>query len=353
MGTSIGIQGLGVYLPPEVRRNDWWTPETIARWKSDRPPGPPPEPRTDGERRVLRAMQAQALDPFRGAVERHVMPAEMSLLDMEERAARTALARAGIAPGEIDLLLTNTVVPEFLLGNPATSLHQRLGLPRACFSMHTDVVSHTFMMQLHLAEAMIGAGHARCALIVQSCAPSRLLEADGPMAPFFGDVATAAVVGRTASGRGIEAAVHVTDGRFPRYLIASVPNLRWYDEGRAMIHIADPGQTQQVLLELADAYEQAVDAALAKASWTRADVDFFCIHQGAPWVGAVMREHLGLSAARSLDTFARTGYVFASSQPIGLALAEEQGLLREGDRVLLLGGGPGITYGVTVLRWGA
>src|SRR5213075_272255 len=166
--------GLGVYLPPEVRRNDWWPADVVARWVDARRRGPRPqvpEPITEGARRVIRAMSEQSVDPFQSTVERRVMPPGMSAHDMEEQAARTAIDRAGVDAGAIDLLLTQTIVPDCLVGNPACILHQRLGLQRSCFSMHTDVSSSAFLMQLTLSDAMIRAGQARCALLVQSCMP--------------------------------------------------------------------------------------------------------------------------------------------------------------------------------------
>lgn len=281
------------------------------------------------------------------------MPSDMSVFDMEEYAARAAIARAGIDFRDIDLLLTNTVGLDHLLGNPACTLHQRLGLDMSCFSMHSDVPSYAFMMQLTLAEAMISAGRARCALLVQSCAPSRLLDMNDALAPYFGDAATAAVVGRVSEGRGIEASVHFTDGRYPRTLIASVPGARWYDEGRAVLHVGDAQQARRVFLETVDVCKKSVDAVLAKASRTREEIRFLCIQQGTPWLRAVAQEYLELPAARSIETFSQTGYVFASAQPVGLALAEQQGLLCEDDLVVLTGGGPGVTYGAILIRWGA
>jgi 3-oxoacyl-[acyl-carrier-protein] synthase-3 len=354
MSTNVGIRGLGVYLPPEVRRNDWWGPEQVSRWmEKRRTAGPAPRPSTDGERRVIEAMSAQMRDPFRGAVARHIMPADMSSLDMEERAARAAVARAGVELHDVDLLLTNTIVPEYLLGNPACRLHDRLALKKSCFSMHSDVPGHAFMMQLTLAEAMIGAGHARCALLVQSCATSRLLDMDDELAPYFGDAATAAVVGRVSDGLGIQSSVHFTDGRYPQMLVAGVPGARWYDEGRVVLYHDDARQTQRAFLGIADTCKESLDAVLASASRTYAEVDFFCIHQGTPWVRPVVQEHLGLTSARSVETFAHTGYVFGSAQPLALALAEEQGLIHPRDLVVLLGAGSGVTYGATAIRWGA
>jgi 3-oxoacyl-[acyl-carrier-protein] synthase-3 len=355
MGSKVGILGLGVYLPPEIRRNDWWPSEVVERWTEAQRGTPKPSLPSDlseGTRRVLHALSKQALDPFRSTVQRHVIPDTMTVIDMEERAALAALERARVRRDEIDLLLTYTFAPDHLLANPACLLHHRLALPRACFSMHTDASSFAFMMQLTLAEAMIRVGRARRALLVQSCIPSRLLDMEDAISPSFGDAATAVVVGPVSDARGIEASVSYTDGTHPRSLIASVPGGTWYAAGRAVLHEGDPTQAQQVFLSSADAFKESVDAVLASSSYAHRDVDFFCIHQGAPWLRQVVQEYVGLSTARSVETYAQTGYVFASTLPAALAFAQEQQVLADGDLVVLAAGGPGTTYGATLLRWG-
>src|SRR5512140_337696 len=104
--SNVGILGVGMFLPTEVRQNDWWSAELVASWMERRRKAPPPEPpRTEGEARVLAAMKDQALDPFQGAVERRVIARGATVLDMETAAAREAIERSGIAPREIDLLL--------------------------------------------------------------------------------------------------------------------------------------------------------------------------------------------------------------------------------------------------------
>src|SRR5437762_10896594 len=109
---------------------------------------------------------------------------------MELAASEEAIARAEVDRGSIDLLLTNTSVPEYLLSSTACLLHHRLGLHRRCFTLQVDAVSNSFQMQLALAERMIAAGRARCALLVQSCSVLRLVDPKAPIAPLFGDAAT-------------------------------------------------------------------------------------------------------------------------------------------------------------------
>ena len=352
---SVGILGIGMYLPEEIRRNDWWPESVVAGWMAKRPAGPPPSPSgpvSAGAALVMKAMAEQAVDPFQGAVERHVMPPDMSVFDMEERAARMAIERSGIDPQQIGLLMTHTVVPEYLLGNPACILHQRLGLAKECFTTDTGAATYAFMMQLTLAETMLASGRARYALLVQSCGASRLLDAEDPVSPLFGDGATAVVVGPVANELGVLSSVHYTDSRYPRTLIASVRGGTWYDEGRAVLHVADPVQLRDVFLGTADVCKESIEAALAKSGHAAKDVDFFCIHQGTPWLRRIVQDHAGLGGARSVETFALTGYLFAAVLPAGLFVAERDGLLRQNALVVLAGGGPGQTYGAAVLRWG-
>ena len=293
-------------------------------------------------------MAKQAPDPFAGVSERRVMPAEMTLLDMEEMASRMALEQAGIAASEVTLLLTNRTVPDVLLSNPACGLHARLGLPHECLSTHLDVATHSFMMQLSLAEGMIAAGRARYALLVQSCAPSRLIAADDPISPNFGDAATAVLVGRVPAAAGILASVMYTDGRYPTTLVASVPGAPWYT-GASRLHIADPRQMGAVFLGTADACSLSIATALTRADRRPSDVDFLFVHQGTTWLREVVQSVSGLDRARSIETHAATGYIFASTIPA--AIHHARTTLNPGNLVVLVGGGPGQTYGATVLSW--
>lgn len=354
--TNIGILGLGMYLPPEIRTNAWWPEHVVAGWMEQRRTAPPPPPAASapspGVARVLAAMASQAVDPYQGAVARHVVPDGMTHLDMETLASRDAIERAGIDPSQIDLVLVTTLCPDYLGSNLACALHHRLELPTAGFAMQTDAAQYSILMQLTLAEAMIKAGRARTALLVQSSISSRLIDPADPISPLFGDGATAVVVGPVGSDRGLLSSVHRVEGTSPRMLIASVPGGTLLDEGRVRLHIGDPVAMRDVLLRTADVCKESIDAALAAAGLTTEDVDFLCLHQGTPWLRQIVHEHAGLTRARSFDTFERTAHLHAALIPSKLVAAEREQRLAAGDLVVLVGGGTGQAYGATVMRWG-
>jgi 3-oxoacyl-[acyl-carrier-protein] synthase III len=355
MRTNVGIVAIGMHMPGDVRRNDWWPADLVARWTEQRLAAPSralPAQLTEGSKRVLHAMAELADDPFQGAVERRVLAPDVTVLDMEEQAARAAIARSGIDPAEIDLLLTHSVVPDYQMANPASFLHHRLGMSKTCLSMYTEATAYSVFGQLALAEAMIAVGRAKYALLVQSSVATRLIDKEDPGSVLVGDGATALVLGPVSAGRGLLSAAHYTEGRYPESLIMSVRNGRWFDDGRVRLHVGDWQQMYEAFLRAADMCKEGVDAALAKSGHRISDIDFLCVSQGNAWLSRVVHEHIGVREVNPIDTFSRFGYLSTVMLPAALYVAEQEGRLADGDLVALTGGGTGMTYGGMMLRWG-
>ncbi len=357
MSVGVGILGIGAYLPPQLRRNDWWPPSLVATWMEERARAigglrAAPVPASEGAQRIRAAMLELGADPFQGSVERRIMGAEQTSYDLEEAAARDAIGRAGIAASEIDLVLTYTLVPEYLANNSACVLHGRLGLGARCFTMQVDATAFSFLAQLTLARQLIAGGTAHTALLVQSCGVSRLLDHTDSRSPLFGDAATAVVLGRVGAGRGWIGEAHRTDSSHPFWLAASPRGKAWYADGTAVLHAPDPIGSAGVFLAIADQARDAATEVLATTGTRAADVAFFASHQAMPWIRPIAQEWAGVPDARSCDTYAETGSLFAANVPLVLRRAEDQQLLGDGDLVMMFGGGTGVTYGATLVRWG-
>jgi 3-oxoacyl-[acyl-carrier-protein] synthase III len=351
MTPRVGILGVGAFLPPLERRNDWWPESTVAAWQQPVRPGDPPADATPAEARVIAALQRERADPFQGVEVRHVMASDMTATDMEVEAALAALARAGRRSEDVDLLLSHTAVPEVLMSNPACALHARLELPPSCPAWQLDASSYSFLAQLTLAESMVASSRASCVLLVQSCAASRLLDPSSALSVAFGDGATAVVVAEVPAPAGILASAHRTDGRWGRTLVASVPSGRWYDDGRAVLHVADPAAAREVFMSTVDRGKEVVDAVLASAGHAAEEVEFFGVHQGAQWLAQIARQGMGVTRAKMADVFPRTGHMFSASIPLTLHRGLADGAIKPGTLVLLFGGGTGMTYGASLMRW--
>ena len=362
MNDNVGIISVGVYLPDEVRTNDFW-PAAIAsswlqKWQEKLPAmsgwyADDEEARSSGTAQVLQALMEIKNDPFQGSKERRVAPPDMPSSEMETRAARDAIARAGLTAADIDMLVAYSSVPDFLTTPNACAVHRALGLPERCFTFSLEAACNSFLTQLSLAEKMIRSGQARHALLVQSSNFTRLIPREYSPSPMFGDGATAVLIGPVAAGAGILGQSHRTNGRLHDALATGVPGKRWYDEGRCVFYANNLDLAREQIVVVADHSRQVIHEALAAASLAPSDVDFYAPHQGTAWLRQVTQKFCGLERARYTDTFPFAASLSAANIPLVLATAQRENNLRSGDVVAMFGGGAGETWSSIVLRWGA
>ncbi|MBL8627324.1 MAG: hypothetical protein JNK64_38930 [Myxococcales bacterium] len=353
---AVGILGLGVHLPPEIRTNAWWPRDAVDRWRermalrATLPDLPPDAPA--GVRATIDAMARYADDPFRGAVTRRVMTPPATTTDMEAAAARAALEDAGIAATDVDVLLTQTPVPERLMVNEACPTHHALGLRRSCLAFGTEAACNGFAVHAELAAALIAAGRARHVLSVHSSAITRVHGPTEPHSAWWGDGAAAVLWGPVRAGRGLLATQHNVDGTACDALVLGVPERRWWEAGEVTTHAVDREHTRAMLLTLIERGRAAIAAALAASEVAPADVRFFAPHQGTIWLGETCRVHAGLSAARTITTFPETANMNSVNVPYVLWRGREAGWLGDDDVAVTFAGGLGETWSSTVIRWG-
>ncbi len=352
----IGIHAIGVYLPEEIRSNDYWSAKTVAGWKSRGTRGLQPDlskvEMTEDIAATLDAMRLQVEDPFRGARTRRVAPRDMPSSAMELAAAQDALRRSGVDKSKIAALFVHSTTPDFLNTPQASLLHHELGLAERCYTLSMESMCNAFQQQLELACAMLRGQPGRYALLIQSSTLPRLLPPDEPISAWFGEGATAVLVGPVGDGHGVMGTSHYTDGSKFRGLVVGIPNGRWYDGGKIEAYAEDRHVAQGVVLGVAAHARIAIGTALSELGLAPADVDFYASHQGTEWLRAVTQARAGLHNARSVDTFSQYGSLSGANIPLVLAVAERERTIRAGDLTVLFSGGSGETWSATVLRWG-
>jgi 3-oxoacyl-[acyl-carrier-protein] synthase-3 len=355
---ALGILGVGTYLPPVVRKNDWWPPSVVAKWdeKLTR------SRRNEGEHRnaelppggalVLKALKEYENDPFKGALERRVMPEGMAPSDMEIAACQEALVKAKVNEKDIDLLLTNSQLPDYITVPTAPRVHAALGLGEWCLAMGTEGACNSFQLQLATAEQMMRAGKIRYALLAQSSGMQHIAKPEDSYSTWFGDGAAAVVVGPVGQGKGLLASAHRTDGSMYRGLVGGArAGGMWYEKGKVELFFEEKDAAFSLALKLPELGRQVLDRAMKEAGVEPKDVDFYASHQGTHWFRRVTQEYMQLKNAKYFDSYAWTASLAAANIPFVLAMAEKEGLLKDGSLVAMYSGGSGITVSGTVLRW--
>ncbi|MGE5731884.1 MAG: 3-oxoacyl-ACP synthase, partial [Gemmatimonas sp.] len=137
-----------------------------------------------------------------GIKERHIATTE-STTDLAAAAARTAMEKAGVHAGELDIIVLATASPDRLLPSAAVDLQAALGASRAA-AFDVGAACSGFIYGSTIAEAMMAAGNAETALVVGVEKLSAITDwTDRSTCVLFGDGAGAAVLKRSRQHRGI------------------------------------------------------------------------------------------------------------------------------------------------------
>jgi 3-oxoacyl-[acyl-carrier-protein] synthase-3 len=275
-----------------------------------------------------------------GIRSRRHAPPELSLCELARRSAVRALADAGLAPAELDLVVLATVSQELRFPNVAPRVAAAIGAADAG-AFDLGAACSGFVTGLGVAGALIEAGRCRNALVIGADMMSRFTDpADRRIAPIFGDGAGAVVL--CAGDRGGLAVLELGADGHAADLIDTDPQT-------GFIRMDGPETFRIAVATL----ERATRSVCARAGLELdRDVDLFVFHQANGRITRALTERLGVAPEKVVDCIAELGNTSAASVPLALEHARAQGRLRSGDVVLLGAVGAGFTSAAALLEWG-
>ena len=253
-------------------------------------------------------------------------------------AGRAALQTAGVEPGEIDLLVLATTTPDQTVPATASSVQHELGLQCGAFDL--NAACSGFVYALVAAHGFIGAGADKI-LVVGSETLSRITDwEDRGTAILFADGAGAVVL-EAVDGRGQLLGWDLgSDGAAQSLLYADVGGYMKMD-GREVF--------RRAVRVMVDSGKKS----LAQAGISIHDLALVVPHQANLRIIEAAATRLGLPMEKFATVLHRTGNTSSASIPLALVDAIENGRVHEGDLILLVGFGAGMTSASAVIRWGA
>jgi 3-oxoacyl-[acyl-carrier-protein] synthase-3 len=288
-----------------------------------------------------------------GIRERRIVSQEQATSDLAFNAAQAALSAAGITAADLDLIVVATITPDMKFPSTACLLQDKLGASKAA-AFDLSAACSGFIYGLATASSMIASGMYRHALVVGAECLSRITDyTDRNTCILFGDGAGAAVLGPVEEGRGFRSFELGADG-------SGGDLLKVCGGGSRLPASAETVANKQHYIEMAgaDVFKFAVrimgsaaEEALRKADIAKADIDLLIPHQANIRIIQSSLNRLGLSEDKCMINLDKYGNVSAASIPIALAEAVEQGRVSEGDCLVLVGFGGGLTWGASVLIW--
>ncbi len=318
------VRGVGHYLPERVVPNEWFTTflDTSDEWIRSRS----------------------------GIERRHFAAEGQTTSDLAIRAAKAALANAGMAPDDIDAIVLATSTPDLTFPATATIVQAGLGMTRG-FAFDVQAVCAGFVFALANADGMIRSGQARRVLVIGAETFSRILNwEDRGTCVLFGDGAGALILEAgegtgDASDRGILATDLHSDGRFREILQVSGGVSTSGTAGHLMM------AGKEVFRHAVEKLAQTTVDVMARAGITADQIDRVVPHQANIRIITRTAAKLGLPMEKVVVTVQDHGNTSAASIPLAMSVAWARGDLKAGQLVVTEAIGGGLSWGAVALRW--
>lgn len=322
---AIKILGTGSYLPPNVVTNDDLAKslDTSDEW----------------------------IFSHTGIHSRHIADENDCTSTMATKAAREAMAAAGVKPDEIGLIIVATSSPDYnTFPSTACLVQAALDCP-ATGAYDLQAACAGFVYALDQARCWVKVNPTRKALVIGAETLSRLVDwRDRASCILFGDGAGAVVIGDTPDSGPDAHTVLWADGKGAGFISR--------DGGARLPHQAGTIPIPFLVLQGHDVFAFAVRS-LAKVTnqlcemlgTTPDKLDRVFAHQANGRIIEAVARRMKLPIEKFYLNLATTGNTSAASIPISLAEAVRSGELKDGMNIVLCGFGAGLTYAGTYMRW--
>jgi 3-oxoacyl-[acyl-carrier-protein] synthase-3 len=290
-----------------------------------------------------------------GIRERHIVENGVATSDLGTEAATRAIAKAGLTPADIGVIVVGTVTPDMFFPSTACLIQQKIGAPHA-WGFDISAACSAFTYSLTTASQFVASGAHDHALVVGADVMSSIIDyRDRATCVLFGDGAGAVVVSEAKDGDGVILDFeHEIDGSGGPALCMPAGGSRRpssHDTIEERLHYVK--QDGHAVFKFAVRKTEEISRrVLDRNGLGPDDIDLFVSHQANRRIIMSASEKLGIDPAKVIINIERFGNTTAATIPLALNDAVCSGKLKKGDLVLLASVGAGFTVGAVLLRWG-
>ena len=288
-----------------------------------------------------------------GIRERRIADADTATSDLAAKAAERALADAGVSAADIDLIIVATATPDMFFPSVACLVQDKLGATKAAaFDLAAGCTGFTYGVAT--GTQFIKTGLYKKVLVIGAETLSKILDwNDRNTCVIFGDGAGAAVLGETKTGYGIMGINMGADGSGGDLLKLPAGGSRIPSSVESVsqkLHFVHMNGNEVFKFAIKVMGESAI-AALENAGLSAGDVDCLIPHQANIRIIQSAAKRLKLPMDKVIVNVDKYGNTSAASIPIALEEAVKSGRVKDGDNLVLVGFGAGLTWAACVIKW--
>lgn len=297
------------------------------------------------------------IEGLTGIRERRFWPPATQPSDVATRAARKAIEKAGVASEDIGILISTSVCKDYIEPSVACLVHGNLGLRPECLNYDIGNACLAFMNAISVIKMMIEAGQIDYGLIVDGEGSREVVEStinilnrpEADIKSLYDHFATLTL------GSGAAAMVLARGDRSKtNHVVNKSVSLAATEHSRLCAGQRDCMITDAPTLlingvKLAYATWQLAEKTID--NWSDATIDRYIPHQVSQRNMEALNKKLGLTPEKHFLTFPFLANVGPAAVPITLAMAEEEGKLKKGDHIGLMGIGSGLNCTMMSVSW--
>ncbi len=289
-----------------------------------------------------------------GIKARHVVAEGESTSDMAVNAARKALEMSNMTPEEIDIIIVATSTPDFHIPSTAPIVQNKLGC-RTIPAFDINSVCAGFAYAFVTATSMLSSGLYKNCLVIGSDTYSKILNwSDRNTCVLFGDGAGAVVLQRDENGGKILSHEFGADGSGENYIKIPVGGARkplheyeFYDKNDFYFQMTGKKVYEFTITTIPNCATNVMQ----KAGLAPDELDLVVLHQANIRIIDAVAKRLGVDRERFFVNVEKYGNTSAASIPIALDEANRAGRIKDGDKILMLGFGGGLSWGGFIFQW--
>jgi 3-oxoacyl-[acyl-carrier-protein] synthase-3 len=285
-----------------------------------------------------------------GISERRIMKDGASS-DMAAEAVKGLLAKKGLSPLDIELVIVATVTPDFPFPSTANVVCDKVGMTNA-WGFDLKAACSGFIFALQTGAKFIEAGTHKRVIVVGVDKMSSIIDyQDRTTCVIFGDGAGAVLLEPNEEGNGIIDAILRTDGSGRKYLIqpaggsANPPTIQTVEERMHFVKQEGKAVFKFAVTNMAEVSAEIME----KNNLTSETVDWLVPHQANLRIIDATADRMGLPKEKVMINIQRYGNTTAGTLPLCLWDWESQ--LKKGDNIILSAFGGGFTWGAIYLKW--
>ncbi len=273
--------------------------------------------------------------------------------DMGLSAAKKALEKAHLPVEKIDLILFATLTPDYVFPSTACLIQSQLKAVNAA-ALDIQAACSGYLYALAIAKAFVESGLHKNVLLVASEKLSSIVDyKDRGTSILFGDGASACIVSAEGKGLSIDNISLGADGELADLLILPGGGCRNPASAETVaggLHYLRM-EGKEVFKHAVRRMESAAKECMEKAGLQESDISWLIPHQANIRIIESLAKRFNVPMEKVYMTIHKYGNTSASS--VGIALDEllEEHRLEEGEHLLLVAFGAGLTWGASVLTY--